>query len=253
MKEEEMNALDRDYQERAEMEGIKLGIVVPEEVDLESIPKHLHIFKKTPEDQRSRGARAAEYVLSGPGNAASVLKNFVPIGEIPPYDMVEEIHRQMDEFHSGETKGIEGILIGQILALNAMFADFARQASDIGHLEMKAVYTRMAFKAQNQSRASIETLSNIKNPRQTVITNQANISNGPQQVNNTLARDSNADGKTLKKLELEQNKLLKHDKAKGKRMVGRAKGAASGDDTTVETVDEINRPANRRRKGKSSS
>ncbi len=248
MKEEEMNAL-----ERVEMERIKLGIVVPEEVELESLPKHLHIIKKAPGDERSSGARAAEYVLSGPGNAASVLKKFNPIGDIPPCDMVGEIHRQMDEFHSGETKGIEGILIGQAVALNAIFADMARQSSDSKDSEKTEAYMRMALKAQSQSRATIETLANIKNPRQTVITNQANISNGPQQVNNTLHRGSDADSNTSKKIKIEQNKLLKHDKAKGKCMVGRAKGTAIGDDTKVEAVGEINRPANRRRKGKSST
>ena len=243
MTKEEMTALDRDYQESVDKE----------EINLESLPKHLHIIKKAPGDERSRGARAAEYVLSGPGNAASVLKKFNPIGDIPPCDMVGEIHRQIDEFHSGETKGIEGILIGQAVALNAIFADMARQSSDSKDSEKTEAYMRIALKAQSQSRATIETLANIKNPRQTVITNQANISNGPQQVNNTLHRGSDADSNAPKKIKIEQNKLLKHDKAKGKCMVGRAKGTAIGDDTTVEAVGKINRPANRRRKGKSST
>ena len=78
MTKEEMTALDRDYQESVDKE----------EINLESLPKHLHIIIKAPGDERSRGARAAEYVLSGPGNAASVLKKFNPIGDIPPCDMV---------------------------------------------------------------------------------------------------------------------------------------------------------------------
>jgi hypothetical protein len=43
----------------------------------------------------------------------------------------------------------------------------------------------MALRAQNQSRATLETLSAMKNPS-VVITKQANISAGHQQVNNVL-------------------------------------------------------------------
>ena len=42
---------------------------------------------------------------------------------------------------------------------------------------------RLALKAQAQCRATIETLAAMKNPP-VVIARQANISNGPQQVNN---------------------------------------------------------------------
>jgi len=45
-------------------------------------------------------------------------------------------------------------------------------------------YMRLAFKAQSLSRATLETLAEMKNPT-TVFAQQANISNGgPQQVNN---------------------------------------------------------------------
>jgi hypothetical protein len=53
-------------------------------------------------------------------------------------------------------------------------------------------YFKMALKAQNQCRMTLETLSNIKNPP-VVYAKQANIANGPQQVNNgpTRAREAN--------------------------------------------------------------
>ena len=54
--------------------------------------------------------------------------------------------------------------------------------------------TRLALKAQAQCRATIETLTLIKNPT-TVFASQANIAHGPQQVNNTrVGRLSREDG-----------------------------------------------------------
>ena len=46
-------------------------------------------------------------------------------------------------------------------------------------------YMRMALKAQSQCRATLKTLANIKNPP-VVFARQANIAQGPQQVNNGM-------------------------------------------------------------------
>ena len=45
-------------------------------------------------------------------------------------------------------------------------------------------YLKLAFKAQNQCRMTLETLTTIKNPP-VVYAKQANIAHGPQQVNNS--------------------------------------------------------------------
>jgi hypothetical protein len=42
---------------------------------------------------------------------------------------------------------------------------------------------RLALKAQSQCRATLETLATVKNPP-VLFAKQANIANGPQQVNN---------------------------------------------------------------------
>jgi hypothetical protein len=60
---------------------------------------------------------------------------------------------------------------------------------------------KLALKAQAQCRATIETLAAIKNPP--VFAKQANIANGPQQVNNGSAHPPRADENTTS-----PNKLL---------------------------------------------
>ena len=70
------------------------------------------------------------------------------------------------------------------------------------YIEASERYMRLALKAQAQCRATIETLAAIKNPP-VVIARQANISNGPQQVNNGPA--PRADGSLN-----QPNELLEH-------------------------------------------
>lgn len=55
---------------------------------------------------------------------------------------------------------------------------------------------RMALRAQNQARATAETLAAVKNPT-VVFARQANIAHGPQQVNNTLPRAASRSHKAL--------------------------------------------------------
>jgi hypothetical protein len=51
------------------------------------------------------------------------------------------------------------------------------------YIEASEKYMRLALKAQAQCRATIETIATLKNPP-VVFARQANISAGPQQVNN---------------------------------------------------------------------
>ena len=89
----------------------------------------------------------------------------------------------------GDLKPVEGLLLAQGITLNAIFADMAdRAAMNIGHHpEAVERYMRLALKAQAQSRATLEALAEVKNPMRFAYVRQANIANGPQQVNNGRA------------------------------------------------------------------
>ena len=84
--------------------------------------------------------------------------------------------------HGGSLVDAEALLVSQAVVLNAIFvhlAQLGKQATLLDHYEK---HMRLAFKAQGQCRATLETLAVLKNPP--VFARQANISNGPQQVNN---------------------------------------------------------------------
>jgi len=100
-------------------------------------------------------------------------------------EMVLTLHSQVEAFHRGEMKQAESMLLCQAVTLNAIFTEMARRATlnMNGNLLATETYLRMALKAQNQSRATLETLYETKKPP-FLITNLANITTGSQQVNN---------------------------------------------------------------------
>jgi hypothetical protein len=87
--------------------------------------------------------------------------------------------------NSGDLSGLVAMLTSKAIALDAVANEFLRRASlSMGsHLDAAETYARMGLKAQAKSRANIEIIAEIKNPRP-VFARQTNIANGPQQVNN---------------------------------------------------------------------
>ena len=88
----------------------------------------------------------------------------------------------------------------------------------------------MALRAQNQCRATLETLATIKNPT-VVIARQANIAQGHMQVNNGLAHAG--------KIEKSQNELL--EVTDHERLDTRAPNQAIGHDSPMATVGKKHR------------
>jgi hypothetical protein len=98
---------------------------------------------------------------------------------------------------------------------------------------------RLAFKAQSQCRATLETLATIKNPP-VLFAKQANIAAGHQQVNNGIPAPSGAReiGNEQSKLSGDGNELLPDTRAQA--LAGRI-------DPQMEAVGEVNRTEDHRR------
>lgn len=145
--------------------------------------------------------------------------------------------------NDGDLSHVEAVLSNQATALDVMFAELAhRAAMNMGtHLEATETYLRLAMRAQNQCRATLETLAAIKNPP-VVFAKQANIAHGHQQVNNGTAV---AHAKQTKKA---PTKLLEHDH--GKRLDTRAATKAGRGNPKMAPVAEIHRAAKRRGQGR---
>ena len=101
--------------------------------------------------------------------------------------LVRELAAQAEAVNRGDMRRPEAMLVAQAHALDEIFACLARRSyanTEAGYLDAADRYMRLALKAQSQCRTTLETLAEIKNPRPVAFVKQANIANGPQQVNN---------------------------------------------------------------------
>lgn len=127
----------------------------------------------------------AKLVLRPSVNAAAVMTEYTqPFGEQDVGALTAMLSDSMSDMWAGDMKRAEAMLFGQAHALQSIFMNLARRAVKQEYLKHWEAYLRMALKAQNQCRMTLETLATIKNPP-VVIARQANINNGgQQQVNN---------------------------------------------------------------------
>ena len=121
-------------------------------------------------------------------------------------ETLDEVLETIAMVRKGDLSGPEATLVSQAHSLNAIFSEFARRSAlNMGeYIEASEKYMKLALKAQAQCRATIETLAAIKNPP-VLFAKQANIANGPQQVNNGPTPLPRADENTIS-----PNKLLEH-------------------------------------------
>lgn len=148
--------------------------------------------------------------------------------------LLEQLRNQAATVNRGDLAQAEAMLMNQATALQSLFARLAERGMSCDHAPAFEANMRMALRAQSQCRSTLETLATIKNPP-VVFAKQANISHGPQQVNNGTASPSHAE-KTIN----QQNELLEVQHG-SKTMDTRTTGAAIGKNPAMATVGEINR------------
>src|SRR5205085_1838356 len=98
-------------------------------------------------------------------------------------------------------------------------------------------YMRAAMRAQSQCRMALEALAEMKNPKAIAFVHQANIANGPQQVNNGTHAHA-------EEMRTPPPELL--EQPHGEWMDPGTTREAGGANQTVEAVGAVNRAAKRR-------
>ena len=202
--------------------------------------------ESAPDPEKSEAM--AKVALRPSVNAAAVVSLYAkPIG-IDDKDITALMDRlavEMKDLWAGDMKRAEAMLYGQAHALQAIFMTLARRAEGQQYLKQWEAYLRMALKAQNQCRMTLETLATIKNPP-VVIARQANINQGgQQQVNNggagvsaTVRAPAPAPAANPKAA---QTELLEAND--GQWMEPGAASATGGADPQLEAVGAVNRAA----------
>ena len=140
------------------------------------------------------------------------------------------------KINAGDMSAVEARLLSQATALDVVFAELSRRAAaNIGdYPDAFERYLKLALKAQNQSRMTLETLANVKNPP-VVYAKQANINNGGhQQVNNDTAPRAPATEK-----EIVPSKIL--EQVNEQRLDSRTPGQTFTSNPAMEALVESNR------------
>ena len=191
---------------------------------------------QTKEDQAREYARmmvspelAAYRVLSSADSMGSMVKMW---GGIDVPSLTDVLRDQAAAVNRGELNHIEAMLMNQATALQSLYARLTERAMGQDHMPNFEGFMRMALRAQNQCRATLETLAAIKNPP-IVFAKQANINqgNGNQQVNNGTSDPASRAGEIIN----QPNELL--EAQHGERMDTGTAGATIVKNPAMATVD----------------
>lgn len=185
----------------------------------------------------------ARVVVSGLMHNAITTTRFseAQCSDIDLTDCFNALETSVSAVSAGDLQNVEALLMGQAVALNAVFTHLANRARlNMGeHLDAADRYMRLALKAQGHCRATLETLATMKAPP-AVFARQANIAHGPQQVNNVPAHPAS--------VVREQNRIS------GKRTIGgandldrRAKAISGRGNSTLAAVGALDGPQDAQR------
>lgn len=209
--------------------------------------------KKQIENKTSENSRFAQLLLHTPAQHAVLSADMLSDkGNNITSELRAEQQAIIDRVHGGDMADMEALLIGQALSLQAMFTKYGTLINqNANNVKTMQTVFNMAMKAQAQSRATVQALVELKYPKQVVITKQANITNGNQQVNNRVdvnyptntRAHAHAQANTI-----EQNELLKgiDNEPTGERLDTTAQGTHGATDKELATVATQHRRKNSR-------
>lgn len=194
-------------------------------------------------EEQTKDQALAQAMVDPETNAATVIDAYLICGsgaDVNLMALIDALRKSTDQSRAGDLSHLEAMLIGQATALQTIFTSLARRAH---HQTLQAhfeAFLGLALKAQAQSRATISALVDLKFPRQATFVKQANIANGPQQVNNATHAGE---------IQRRPNELLE-DASHERLDTGTTTTAARGH-PTLETVETVHRPQKPRRKSQS--
>ena len=133
---------------------------------------------------------------------------------------------------SGDLSNLKHMLLTQATALQAMFVDLALRAKRQDRFDGIQIMTTLALKCAAQSRQAVTALAELHQPRSVMFAKQANVSSGPQQINNGVV--AQASPARAEEIQSRPNELL--EMQHGNELDTRTAGTAGGADPHLETV-----------------
>jgi hypothetical protein len=190
-------------------------------------PRKLVLSQKP---NQSKDEAIAEKLLKPSSLSSALIESFKGNVQGESIDFVLALgilEKEVLKLQGGDLSKIEEMLLSQAVALEMMFTSLARTAKAQEQLLQYETHMRFALKAQNQCRATLQALVQLKQPSQTTFVRQANIAQGHQQVNNLA-----------EKITTPQNELLGVESAK---LDIRTTPTAKRVNPALEAMDKVNR------------
>lgn len=198
--------------------------------------------------RRKVEARAVAQAYRTPEVQAAALMDRFGRSLLPGMDLdwlIQDLKASNARIAAGDMSEPEAILFSQANALGSIFTSLASRALAAEYLPQYDTHMRLALKAQAQCRATLEALAEMKNPRPVAFVKQANITSGPQQVNNGTAIPSLAE-----KPQNAQNELSRVQHESGQRVDFGTVPDASPARPDVAAVEAIDRATDSGRESK---
>ena len=215
-------------------------------------PKGKIEMNRAPAADAEKSEAMARLALRPSINAAAVVSLYANSLGTTDDDLAAltgQLAEYVQEVSTGDLKRAEAMLFGQAHALQAIFMSLARRATTQDYLKQWEAYLRMALKAQNQCRMTLETLATIKNPP-VVFARQANINNGGQQQVNNGGQGVSAPVRAgahaqapAGNPQIDRTELM--EASDGERLDTGAASTTGGADSHLEAMGAVHRPAHR--------
>ncbi|EKD75567.1 MAG: hypothetical protein ACD_44C00096G0003 [uncultured bacterium] len=196
-------------------------------------------FKSEKTTQPSESESYAIYALLPEKPALTAIKNIIfdpsTAEKINSCDLVKEIRKEVREIQHGNFKSIERRLLSQAIVLSSVFDRMLAQLGSAKFTNQVQVFGHLALKAQAQCRVTLATLADLRNPQKTTFIKQQN--NAVNQQINTEVKSENP-----RNFKNSSNELLSEKKHEAMDFRG-AQGAV-GVNSSVETMETVNRGKN---------
>jgi hypothetical protein len=187
----------------------------------------------------SPGERNAQLALQPSVNSAAVIQSYSGkmLGSEPDINfLIKGLLDSSATVNDGDLSHLEAMLVSQATGLQSIFTSLARRAQAQTSQRNLEAFLGLALKGQNQSRATIATLVELKFPRQVAFVKQTNVSTGPQQINNQI--DPGARSRT-EEIETQQTKLLARQSDGSTYLDTRATKTAGGSHSPLEAMESV--------------
>lgn len=164
---------------------------------------------------------------------------------VDPTAFVAEIKKHAQAITTGNLCRLEEMLTAQAHSLDGLFNLLLHKSClniAKGYVDAGEAYMKLGLRAQAQCRATAESIAAIKNPPALAFVRQANISAGPQQVNNGTPASSRP-----RENEIAPSKLL--EASNGERLDAETASTAGCVNQELEALGAIHGAAHARGQG----